>query len=32
MWSLVDEVEQVLPRIRATRPWREDARAYAAVR
>jgi hypothetical protein len=32
MWSLVDGVEDVLPRIRATPPWREDARAYAAVR
>ena len=32
MWSLVDEPEQVLPEIRATPRWREDARDYAAVR
>lgn len=32
MWSLVDEPEQVLPAIRATPRWREDARDYAVVR
>jgi uncharacterized protein (TIGR00730 family) len=32
MWSLVDEPEQVLPVIRATPRWREDARNYAVVR
>ncbi|WP_295360316.1 TIGR00730 family Rossman fold protein [Arenimonas sp.] len=32
MWQLVDSVEQVLPAIRATPPWREDAREYAVVR
>lgn len=32
MWQLVDSVEQVLPTIRATPPWREDAREYAVVR
>lgn len=32
MWSLVDEPEQVLPTIRATPKWREDARDYAVVR
>lgn len=32
MWSLVDEVDQVLPTIAATPPWREDARDYAVVR
>ena len=32
MWSLVDEPEQVLPTIRATPRWREDARDYAVVR
>lgn len=32
MWSLVDRVEDVLPTIRATPRWREDARDYAAVR
>ena len=32
MWSLVDAPEQVLPRIRATPKWREDAREYAVVR
>ena len=32
MWSLVDEPEQVLPAIRATPKWREDARDYAVVR
>src|SRR6478609_4190852 len=29
MWSLVDRVEDVLPTIRNTPPWREDARDYA---
>jgi uncharacterized protein (TIGR00730 family) len=32
MWSLVGEPAQVLPRIRATPAWREDARNYAIVR
>jgi hypothetical protein len=32
MWSLVDEPEQVLPAIRTTPRWREDARDYASVR
>jgi uncharacterized protein (TIGR00730 family) len=32
MWSLAERVEDVLPAIRSTPPWREDARAYAAVR
>lgn len=32
MWSLVDTPEQVLPQIRATEKWREDARDYAVVR
>ncbi len=32
MWSLVDAVEDVLPVIRATPAWREDARDYAVVR
>jgi len=32
MWSLVNAPEEVLPRIRATPKWREDAREYAVVR
>lgn len=32
MWSLVDTVAEVLPTIRATPRWREDAREYAVVR
>ena len=32
MWSLVNAPEEVLPRIRATPQWREDAREYAVVR
>ena len=32
MWSLVDTPDEVLPRIRATPKWREDARDYAVVR
>jgi uncharacterized protein (TIGR00730 family) len=32
MWSLVDAPEEVLPRIRETPRWREDARDYAVVR
>ena len=32
MWSLVDGPEQVLPKIKATPKWREDALDYAAVR
>jgi uncharacterized protein (TIGR00730 family) len=32
MWSLVDSPDEVLPKIRATPKWREDARDYAVVR
>jgi hypothetical protein len=32
MWSLVDSVGDVLPKILATPKWREDARDYAVVR
>ena len=32
MWSLVDTPEDVLPRIRATPRWHENAREFAAVR
>jgi len=32
MWSLVSEPADVLPRIRQTPAWREDARDYAIVR
>jgi len=32
MWTMVDAPAQVLPAIRATPKWREDARDYAAVR
>jgi len=32
MWSLVDKVDAVLPRIRETPRWSEDARDYAVVR
>lgn len=32
MWSLVDEAEDVLPMIKATPRWREDAREIAVVR
>ena len=32
MWSLVDRVDEVLPRIRSTPRWREDARQFAAAR
>lgn len=32
MWSLVDRVDAVLPRIRATSRWHENARDYAVVR
>ena len=32
MWSLVDSVDEVLPKIHATPKWREDARDYAVVR
>jgi uncharacterized protein (TIGR00730 family) len=32
MWSLVNTPEEVLPKIRATPKWREDAREYAVVR
>ena len=32
MWSLADTVAEILPTIRATPAWREDARDYAVVR
>lgn len=32
MWSLVDRPEDVLPAIRATPRWAEDARSFAGVR
>jgi uncharacterized protein (TIGR00730 family) len=32
MWDAVDTPAEVLPRIRATPKWRDDARAIAAVR
>lgn len=32
MWSMVDSVEEVLPKILATPKWREDARDFAVVR
>lgn len=32
MWTLAERPEDVLPVIRATPPWREDAREYAVVR
>lgn len=32
MWSLVSTVDEVLPRIRSTPRWHEDARDYAVVR
>jgi hypothetical protein len=32
MWSRVDRVDEVVPAIRATPRWREDAREYAVVR
>jgi uncharacterized protein (TIGR00730 family) len=32
MWSMVDTVDEVLPRIISTPRWREDARDYAVVR
>jgi uncharacterized protein (TIGR00730 family) len=32
MWSMVDDVDEVLPRIRATPRWSEDARSFAGVR
>ncbi|MGA9332819.1 MAG: TIGR00730 family Rossman fold protein [Rudaea sp.] len=32
MWSLVEHPEDVLPAVRATPRWREDARSYAVVR
>jgi uncharacterized protein (TIGR00730 family) len=32
LWSRVDRVDEVLPAIRSTPPWREDARDYAVVR
>lgn len=32
LWQTVERVEQILPAIRDTPPWREDARDYAVVR
>lgn len=32
LWTLVDSVEAVLPTIRVTPPWPQDARSFAAVR
>lgn len=32
MWQMVDDVEDVLPAIRATTPWPQDARSFAAMR
>jgi uncharacterized protein (TIGR00730 family) len=32
MWSLVDSVDEVLPKLLSTPKWREDARDYAVVR
>jgi uncharacterized protein (TIGR00730 family) len=32
MWSLVNTVEEVLPKVLNTPKWREDARDYAVVR
>ena len=32
MWSLVDKPEEVLPAIRNTPRWLENARDYAVVR
>jgi hypothetical protein len=32
MWSLVDTPEQVLPRVRSTPRWHENARDFAAVK
>ena len=32
MWTLVDSVEEVLPKILSTPKWREDAQDYAVVR
>ena len=32
MWSLVDDVDDVIPRIRATPRWSENARSFAGVR
>ena len=32
MWSLVDKPEEVLPAIRSTPKWLENARDYAVVR
>ncbi len=32
MWSMVDSVQEVLPKIISTPKWREDAREYAVVR
>ena len=31
-WQMVDDVEDVLPAIRATTPWPQDARSFAAMR
>jgi uncharacterized protein (TIGR00730 family) len=32
MWSMVDSVDELMPRILSTPKWREDARDYAIVR
>ncbi len=32
MWSMVDSVEEVLPKIISTPKWRQDARDFAVVR
>ncbi len=32
IWRMVERVDEVLPAIRTTPPWREDARDYAVVR
>jgi uncharacterized protein (TIGR00730 family) len=32
MWTLVDTVDEVLPAIRSTPPWPQDARSFAALR
>nr|MBP7370988.1 LOG family protein [Arenimonas sp.] len=32
MWSMVDSVPEILPKILATPKWRQDARDFAVVR
>ncbi len=32
IWRMVEHVDEILPAIRTTPPWREDARDYAVVR